>query len=117
VLTRCDDQGDVDLEVWAGDPGPPPAGWEVVFEGELETEARGFDAGTATASSFGWRRLRAPVGCAPTATATRTASLTRCDSSSPTTTSSPDTSCRELADDAAPRIASSGWRIRLRFLL
>ena len=50
VLTRCEDFGKVALAVWAGDPGPPPAGWRVVFDGDLETHSRGFDAGTATAS-------------------------------------------------------------------
>src|SRR5689334_14342335 len=59
VRTRCDDDGDVDLEVWAGDPGAPPEGWEVMFEGGLETERRGFDAGTATASTF---HIDAPPG-------------------------------------------------------
>jgi hypothetical protein len=50
VLTRCEDSGKVQMVVWAGDPGPPPTGWRVVFEGDLETKAKGFDAGTATAS-------------------------------------------------------------------
>lgn len=50
VLTRCEDFGEVELAVWAGDPGPPPAGWSVVFDSDLETHARGFDVGTATAS-------------------------------------------------------------------
>jgi hypothetical protein len=52
VLTRCEDDGNVQLEVWAGDPGTPPHGWSVVFEGTLETVSRGFSAGTATASAF-----------------------------------------------------------------
>jgi hypothetical protein len=59
VLTRCEDFGKVALAVWAGDPGPPPAGWRVVFDGDLETHPRGFDAGTATASLSMSRRLRA----------------------------------------------------------
>lgn len=52
IATRCPDYGDVNVEVWAGDPGGPPAEWDVVFDGQLETTARGFDAGTATASVF-----------------------------------------------------------------
>ena len=62
VRTRCDDDGDVDLEVWAGDPGGLPEGWEVMFEGNLETERRGFDAGTATSSTF---HIDAPPGAYP----------------------------------------------------
>ena len=59
VLTRCEDFGEVELEVWAGEPGPTPAGWSVVFDGALETKSRGFDAGTATASLV---HLVAPAG-------------------------------------------------------
>jgi hypothetical protein len=51
VATRCPDDGDVDLEVWAGDPGRS-RDWEVLFDGQVETESRGFDAGTATNSTF-----------------------------------------------------------------
>jgi hypothetical protein len=43
VNTRCPDFGEVDLEVWAGDPGPVRPDWKVVFDGELETVAQGFD--------------------------------------------------------------------------
>ncbi len=50
VSTRCPDYGNVDVEVWAGDPGPPRR--EVVFDGELETATRGFDVGPATALTF-----------------------------------------------------------------
>ncbi len=50
VLTRCEDFGDVELAVWAGDPGPPPEGWSVVFDGTIETRSKGFEAGTATAT-------------------------------------------------------------------
>ncbi len=52
VATRCPDDGDVDLEVWASDPGPPAAGWKIVFDGSLEISARGLDAGPATATAF-----------------------------------------------------------------
>jgi len=57
VSTRCPDYGNVDLEVWAGDPGLSER--EVVFEGELVTAARGFDAGPATAITF---HVDAPPG-------------------------------------------------------
>lgn len=46
VRTRCPDFGKVHLEVWAGDPGARAPGWEVVFDGQLETTGNGFDAGT-----------------------------------------------------------------------
>jgi hypothetical protein len=52
VATRCPDDGDVDLEVWAGDPGTPTQGWEVLFDGRLDTESRGFDVGSALNSTF-----------------------------------------------------------------
>jgi len=52
IATRCPDFGEVNLEVWAGDPGRAPKGWEIVFDGQFETSARGFDVGTATASVF-----------------------------------------------------------------
>ena len=57
VSTRCPDYGNVELEVWAGDPGQHQR--EVVFEGDLETTARGFDAGPATAVFF---HINAPPG-------------------------------------------------------
>ena len=59
ITTRCPDDGEVALEVWAGDPGPPDAEWETLFDGRLTTAGRGFDAGTATASVF---HLNAPPG-------------------------------------------------------
>jgi hypothetical protein len=59
VETRCYDDGDVGLEVWAGDPGAPGEGWVVVFDGNLETDVRGFDSGTATSSTF---HIAAPPG-------------------------------------------------------
>lgn len=52
VLTRCEDDGKVQLEVWAGDPGETPQGWAVVFNADLETFSRGFSAGTAGATAF-----------------------------------------------------------------
>ena len=52
IATRCPDFGDVDLEAWSGDPGRPQAGWQTVFEGHIKTQARGFDIGTATATTF-----------------------------------------------------------------
>lgn len=52
VVTRCPDAGNVELEVWAGDPGLPPPGWDVVFQGQLETKARGFDASDGSGSVF-----------------------------------------------------------------
>jgi hypothetical protein len=57
VSTRCPDYGNVDLEVWSGDPGPSQR--EVVFDGELETAVRGFDAGPATSLTF---HVDAPPG-------------------------------------------------------
>jgi hypothetical protein len=66
-VTRCPDDGNVDLEVWAGDAGAPPDDWEVLFDGRLATDRRGFDAGTATNSTFhidarpGSYRVRAEV--------------------------------------------------------
>jgi len=65
VRTRCPDFGKVQLEVWAGDPGARPEGWEIVFDGHLETEGNGFDAGTGGGLVFhvnaarGRYRLRA----------------------------------------------------------
>jgi hypothetical protein len=59
VLTRCEDDGDVQLEVWAGEPGGTPLGWSVVFDGNLETVSRGFSAGTAGASVL---HIKAPPG-------------------------------------------------------
>lgn len=57
VSTRCPDFGTVELEIWAGDPGLNRR--EVVFDGDLETVARGFDAGPATAVFF---HINAPPG-------------------------------------------------------
>jgi hypothetical protein len=59
VLTRCEDDGDVQLEVWAGEPGGTRLGWSVVFDGNLETVSRGFSAGTAGASVL---HIKAPRG-------------------------------------------------------
>ena len=47
VSARCPDFGEVDLEVWAGDPGPPPTGWSVVFDGDVEVGSHGLSAGSA----------------------------------------------------------------------
>ena len=44
VRTRCPDFGNVEVEIWAGDPGPRPPGWDVIFDDRLETKANGFDA-------------------------------------------------------------------------
>jgi hypothetical protein len=52
VLTRCEDDGKVQLEVLSGEPGETPPEWKVVFDGYLETESRGLSAGTAEASVF-----------------------------------------------------------------
>jgi hypothetical protein len=52
VATRCPDDGDVELEVWAGDPGVPSGDWDVVFDAPLQNEGRGFDAGNSTNSTF-----------------------------------------------------------------
>jgi hypothetical protein len=46
INTRCPDFGEVELELWAGDPGATPTGWGVAFDGALETVARGFDLGS-----------------------------------------------------------------------
>jgi hypothetical protein len=59
VTARCPDFGEVELEVWAGDPGPAPEDWEDVFDGRLETGAGGFDVGTSTATVF---HVKAPAG-------------------------------------------------------
>jgi hypothetical protein len=59
VTTRCPDYGKVELEVWAGDPGPAPSGWIEVFDGTVETGAGGFDVGTSTAVVF---HINAPAG-------------------------------------------------------
>src|SRR4029077_21245645 len=52
VLTRCEDDGKVELDVWAGDPGASLPGWQVVFDGNLDTMSRGFSAGTGGATAF-----------------------------------------------------------------
>ena len=52
VLTRCEDDGRVDLDVWAGDPGATLPGWQVLLDGNLETMSRGFSAGTGGATAF-----------------------------------------------------------------
>jgi len=44
VQTRCPDGGDVELEIWAGDPGVE-APWESVFDDQLETTSNGFSVG------------------------------------------------------------------------
>ena len=59
VLTRCEDDGKVELDVWAGDTGAVPPGWSVVFDGALKTAARGFSAGTGGATAF---HISAPPG-------------------------------------------------------
>lgn len=58
ISTRCPDFGPVDLEVWAGEPAPRPD-WAVVFDGELESKANGFDAGNGSSSLF---HVNAPPG-------------------------------------------------------
>jgi hypothetical protein len=45
ITTRCPDFGKVDLEVWAGDPGPPQSAWKVVFDGSLKSNGTGFEVG------------------------------------------------------------------------
>jgi hypothetical protein len=45
IQTRCPDYGKVDLEVWAGNPGLAPPRWEVVFEGPLKSNGKGFEVG------------------------------------------------------------------------
>src|SRR6266568_7638429 len=57
VATRCPDFGTVEWEIWVGDPGLNQR--EVVFDGELETVTRGFDAGPATAAFY---HVNAPPG-------------------------------------------------------
>jgi hypothetical protein len=59
VAARCPDFGEVEIEVWAGDPGPAARGWEDVFDGRLETGDGGFKVGTSTARVF---RVKAPAG-------------------------------------------------------
>ena len=49
VATRLPDFGDVELEVWAGDPGAAPPDWLSLLDGNVETRRRGFEVGTATA--------------------------------------------------------------------
>lgn len=56
VLIRCPDDGEVEIDLWAGDPGPPPKGWRIAFEGMLETVSRGFDLGTLLLFSTSTRR-------------------------------------------------------------
>jgi hypothetical protein len=45
VQTRCPDFGKVELEVWAGEPGPAPPNWRVLFDGPLTSNGTGFDVG------------------------------------------------------------------------
>jgi hypothetical protein len=45
VQTRCPDFGKVELEVWAGDPGPAPPNWKVLFDGPLTSNGTGFEVG------------------------------------------------------------------------
>lgn len=45
VQTRCPDFGKVELEVWAGDPGPAPPNWKVLFDGPLISNGTGFEVG------------------------------------------------------------------------
>jgi hypothetical protein len=59
VTTRCPDFGEVELEVWAGDPGQVAEEWDVIFDGRLETGAGGFDVATVAATVF---RVNAPAG-------------------------------------------------------
>lgn len=59
VLTRCEDDGRVNLEVVAGEPGETSPEWKVAFDGNLETESRGFNAGNAEASVI---HIDAPPG-------------------------------------------------------
>jgi hypothetical protein len=59
IATRCEDDGDVQLQVWAGDPGATPSGWSVVFDRDLQTVSLGFAAGTAEGSAF---HINAPPG-------------------------------------------------------
>ena len=59
ILTRCEDFGDVRLEIWVGERPANSGQWSPAFDGRLETVANGFDAGTATASIY---RVDAPPG-------------------------------------------------------
>jgi hypothetical protein len=45
LQTRCPDFGKVELEVWAGDPGPAPPNWTVPFDGPLTSNGTGFEVG------------------------------------------------------------------------
>src|SRR3989442_12618190 len=52
IETRCPDDASPSWRCGWATRGSPPRGWEVVFDGQLETAGRGFDAGDATASVF-----------------------------------------------------------------
>jgi hypothetical protein len=47
ISARCSDFGEVDLEIWAGDPGQAPAGWIVAFDGSIEVGPNGLTVGSA----------------------------------------------------------------------
>lgn len=58
VVTRCPDFGNIEIEVWAGDPSTD-SGWSTVFDGRLETHSRGFRAGPGLGPTF---HIDAPAG-------------------------------------------------------
>ena len=49
ISTRCPDYGKVELEVWAGDPGPARPDWKIVFEGHPKSNGTGFVVGDVAA--------------------------------------------------------------------
>jgi hypothetical protein len=58
VVTRCPDFGKIDLEVWAGDPGPS-SGWAPIHEGRWQTRSNGFRVGFGMGPTF---QIDAPAG-------------------------------------------------------
>jgi hypothetical protein len=58
IVTRCPDFGQIDLQVWSGDPGPSN-GWDPIHEGRWETISSGFRVGFGMGPTF---RIDAPKG-------------------------------------------------------
>lgn len=58
VITRCPDFGNVEIEVWAGEPGTD-GGWRTIFDDHLQTYSRGFRAGPGLGPTF---HINAPAG-------------------------------------------------------
>jgi hypothetical protein len=52
VSARCSDFGEVDVEIWAGDPGRAATGWIVAFDGEIEVGFNGLTIGPALYPTF-----------------------------------------------------------------